>query len=508
MSRTENAINNTVFGLFQKLTQTLLPFVMRTIMLHTLGIDYLGLNSLFTSIIQTLSIAELGIAGAITFSMYEPIAKKNDAKVCALLRLYRVLYGLIGLAILLMGVVLLPFLPRLISGKVPEGINIYILYLMHLTSTAMSYSLFSYRSSLLEAHQRNDVISKVNIVTIWLQFVLQVLFLLLFRNYYLYIITQFAMQLVNQITVYWCSRRLFPNLSPRGRMDKEGVAVIVRKVKGLVTSRVGGIVLNTSDTIVISMFLGLNALAIYQNYFFIVSAVCGLISTFLSGALAGVGNSIVTDTKEKNYQDFKRLTFMFAGIVCICTNCFLVLYQPFMKLWMGADKMLPMSMVILFCVYFVLYEYGQLFGLYKNGAGLWYEDRFRPLVTAMANLTLNLLLVRYIGLYGILASTVISMLLIGMPWLLHNLFSTLFHMSVMDYLKEIGKYLLLILVTCVISYTITWYLDLEGVLGLIAYGAVAVCVPCCLYILVFRRSAYFEDTMNILKRLVKKGAQP
>ena len=199
---------------------------------------------------------------------------------------------------------------------------------------------------------------------------------------------------------------------------------------------------------------------------------------------------------------------MFAGIVCVCTNCFLVLYQPFMKLWMGADKMLPMSMVILFCVYFVLYEYGQLFGLYKNGAGLWYEDRFRPLVTAMANLTLNLLLVRYIGLYGVLASTVLSTLLIGMPWLLHNLFSTLFHMSVMDYLKEIGKYLLLIPVTCVISYTITWCLDLEGVLGLIAYAAVAVCVPCGLYILVFRRSAYFEDTMNILKRLVKKGAQP
>ena len=81
-------------------------------------------------------------------------------------------------------------------------------------------------------------------------------------------------------------------------------------------------------------------------------------------------------------------------------------------------------------------------------------------------------------------------------------------LPLLDYLKEIGKYLLLIPVTCVISYAITWYLDLEGVLGLIAYGTVAVCVPCSLYILVFRRSAYFKDTMNILKRLVKKGAQP
>ena len=504
MSRTKNAIINTVFGTFQKIVQMLLPFVMRTVMLHTLGVGYLGLNGLFSSVLQTLSIAELGIAGAITFNMYLPIAQKDNDKVCRLLRLYRILYGLIGLAVLILGASLLPFLPKLISGEVPDDINIYILYMMYLVSTAMSYSLFSYRSSLLEAHQRNSVISQVNIITTTIQFVLQVTFLLLLRNYYLYILLQFGMQLVNQITVYCCSRKLYPEIKPVGKLDKQTVSGIFQKVKGLVSGRIAGIILHASDTIVISMFLGLSILAVYQNYFFIITAIIGIISTMLQGSLAGIGNSIATESKEKIYHDLNRLTFILSWIVCVCTNCFLVLFQPFMTLWMGAENLLSMSMVVMFCVYFVLYEYNQLFNLYKDAAGLWHEDRFRPLVTALTNLSLNLFLVQKIGVYGIIGSTVLSMLFVGMPWLLHNLFSLLFHRGLSGYLKELAKYVAVTSVSCLISYVCTGYLNLSGIPGLIVYGMVAVCIPCCCYLVVFRKSIYFHDAMQIVERLLHK----
>lgn len=495
---------NTAFGLFLKLYQTLLPFVMRTVMLHTLGVEYLGLNSLFTSVLQTLSIAELGISGAITFSMYEPIARRDTQRVCSLLRLYRILYGLIGLVILLLGAALVPFLPKLITGQVPADINIYILYWMYLGSSALSYSLFSYRSSILEAHQRNNVISKINIVTTTVQFVLQIIFLLLFKNYYLYILTQFALQLCNQLAVYLCCRRLYPDIRPEGKLEKQLVGDIFRKVRDLITARIGGIVLHSSDTIVISMFLGLGALAIYQNYFMLVTAVAGFISTMLLGSMAGIGNSIVTETRDKNYHDFKRFTFILSWIVCVCTNCFLVLFQPFMKLWMGPDKMLPMSMVVMFCIYFVLYEYSQLFNLYKDAAGLWHEDRFRPLITSLVNLSLNLFLVQRIGLYGILASTVVSQLLIGLPWLLRNLFSTLFCRGILDYLRQLAAYAAVTLLSCVISHFAAGCLRMEGIPGLLVYALAAVCIPCGCYLLAFRRSPYFVDTLHILKRLLGK----
>lgn len=504
MSRIENAVTNTVFGLFLKLYQVLLPFVMRTVMLHTLGIGYLGLNGLFTSVLQTLSIAELGIAGAITFSMYQPIAQKDNSKVCALLRLYRMLYGIIGLTVFLLGAALIPFLPRLITGEVPPDINIYILYMMYLTSTALSYSLFSYRSSLLEATQHNSVISKINLVTTTLQFTLQIVFLLLFKNYYIYILTQFAVQLVSQVAVYLRVRKLYPHLRPEGKLDKQIVRDIFRKVKDLFTARVGGIVLHSSDTIVISMFLGLTMLAVYQNYFMIVTSIIGFISTLLLGSLAGIGNSIVTESKAKNFHDFQRFTFILSAIVCVCTNCFLVLFQPFMELWMGKEGMLPLGMVIMFCVYFVLYEYNQLFNLYKDAAGLWHEDRFRPLVTSVVNLCMNVFLVTRIGLYGIIASTVLSTLLIGMPWLLHNLFSTLFHTGIRGYLKELAKYIAVTGITCIISFFCTNSLSLSGIPGLLVNGTIAVGISSCAFIAVFRSSPYFQDALRLIRRIIRK----
>lgn len=188
MNRTKNAVRNMFFGLLLKVYQALMPFIMRTVMIYSLGVSYVGMNGLFTSVLQILNIAELGISSAMIFSMYEPIAKKNDKKICELLKLYRVYYLFIGTIILILGLILLPFLPKLISGKVPEDINIYYLFLLYLVSTVLSYWLFAYRSSLLEAHQRNDIISKIQIISSTIQFAVQIILLVIFKNYYLYII--------------------------------------------------------------------------------------------------------------------------------------------------------------------------------------------------------------------------------------------------------------------------------------------------------------------------------
>ncbi len=507
MSRIQNAMVNTFFGFCVRICQALFPFIMRTVMLHTIGIGYLGLNGLFASVLQILSIGELGISSAIVYSMYEPVAKNDTKKLCALLRLYRLLYGIIGLTVFLLGAAMLPFLPKLVSNEVPPDINIYLLYAMYLVSTALSYSVFSYRCSILEAYQRNYVINRINLVTMTVQFVLQIVFLLLFKNYYIYILTQFSVQLVNQFVVYLTVKRLYPELKPKGKIEKQMMHNIFYKVKGLLFGKISGIILNASDTLVISTFLGLTVLAIYQNYFFIITAIVGFISSLLLGSMAGIGNSLVTETKEKNYNDFRRFTFIMSWIVCVCTNCFLVLFQPFMKIWMGEDKMLSMAMVVMFCLYFFIFEYNQLFNLYKDSAGLWHEDRFRPLVTSLTNLSLNLLSVRYIGLYGIIASTVVSILFVGMPWLLHNLFHLLFHRSVSDYLKELVKYVAVTVVSCGISYFSTRYLNLDGLIGLVVYAIVAVSVPFSMYVVLFRKSEHFMDTILFAKRLLATRAK-
>ena len=186
IDRTKNATRNIVFGSILKIYQIIVPFIMRTAMIYFMGVQYLGLNSLFTSILQVLNLAELGVGSAMIYSMYKPIAEDNNAAICALMKLYRTYYRVIGLIIAVAGCALTPFIPKLISGDVPEEVNIYVLYLLNLGATVLSYWLYAYKNSILQAYQRMDVVSKVALVTSTIQYVFQLLVLWLFKNYYYY----------------------------------------------------------------------------------------------------------------------------------------------------------------------------------------------------------------------------------------------------------------------------------------------------------------------------------
>lgn len=186
IERTKNATRNIIFGIILKVYQILVPFLMRTAMIYLMGVQYLGLNSLFTSVLQVLNLAELGVGSAMIYSMYKPIAEDNNTVICALMNLYRTYYRIIGAIIAAVGLLLTPFIPKLISGDVPQGINIYVLYLLNLGATVLSYWLFAYKNSILQAHQRVDVVSKVTLVTSTVQYALQLLVLWVFKNYYLY----------------------------------------------------------------------------------------------------------------------------------------------------------------------------------------------------------------------------------------------------------------------------------------------------------------------------------
>ena len=152
-----------------------------------MGVQYLGLNSLFTSILQVLNLAELGVGSAMVYSMYKPIAEDDGERICALMKLYRTYYRIIGLVVGIIGIIILPFIPKLIKSDLPEDVNVYILYLLHLSATVFSYWLFAYKNSLLQAHQRNDVISKVTFIFETIKYAIQLLILIFLKNYYIYI---------------------------------------------------------------------------------------------------------------------------------------------------------------------------------------------------------------------------------------------------------------------------------------------------------------------------------
>lgn len=504
IERTKNASRNIFFGVILKIYQIFVPFLMRTAMIYLMGVQYLGLNSLFTSILQVLNLAELGVGSAMVYSMYKPIAEDDETTICALMKLYRTYYRVIGLVIAVVGCVLTPFIPYLIKSDVPAGINIYILYLLNLGATVLSYWLFAYKNSILQAHQRTDVVSKVTLVTSTVQYGLQIAVLWVFHNYYLYIIVALATQALTNIVTALCANKLYPQFKPKGDIPKEEVKQINQRIKDLFTAKLGGTITNSADTIVISAFLGLTQLAIYQNYYFIMNSICGFISVIFSSITAGIGNSFVTETKEKNYSDFNKFTFIICFILCICCCCFVSLYQPFMKMWVGEELMLGFEFVILFCVLFYCLELAMVWATIKDAAGIWHEDRFRPFIGSMVNLLLNLVLVRYIGLYGIILSTVISYVFVSMPWLVHNIFSLIYKTSIKQYLKRIATYLFVTVLSSLIVYLICSFIRLEGIIGLCVYAVIGLFIPLLFQIVIYRKTDEYIYLLQLLKRIVNR----
>lgn len=504
IERAKNAGRNMLFGAILKIYQILIPFVMRTIMLYCLGEKYLGLNSLFFSVLQVLNLAELGVGSAMVYSMYKPIVDNDSAMICALMHLYRIYYRCIGSAIAIVGLILTPFIPKLIHGDLPGDLNIYVLYLLNLGATVLSYWLFAYKNSLLQAHQRNDVVSKVTLVTNTVQYGVQIFILVVLKNYYLYVITLLLTQASTNVLTAIVVDKMYPDYHPSGKLPKEMVSQINRRIKDLFTSKIGAVIVNSADNVVISAFLGLTMLAIYQNYFFVLRSIINIIAIIFVACTAGIGNSIIVETKEKNFNDLKKFTFIIVWISGICCCCFLCLYQPFMNLWVGEKLMLEYSAVICFTIYFFIFEINQLLNTYKDAAGIWHEDRFRPLVTALANLGLNLILVQFIGIYGVIFSTVISMMGVGIPWLLHNLFTVLFDKTQLrSYLVKLFSYVVVTVLSCVACVCITSYLPFTGFMEIIVNLLICMLVPNLLFLLVFNKKEEFKGTVELADKLTK-----
>lgn len=502
LERTKNTGRNIVYGTTLKLYQIVVPFLIRTAMIYCLGIQYVGISSLFVSILQVLNLMELGVGSAMVFSMYKPIAQDDTETICALMRLYRLYYRVIGLAILVIGVILVPFLPHLIKDDLPSDVNLYALYLLNLAATVASYWLFAYKNCLLAAYQRNDITSKIGMAISTIEYGLELLVIVFFKNYYLYLLVKILTQILSNIVTAKKVDRIFPDYTPRGNMDKEIVSDINRKVRDLFTAKVGGVIVNSADNIVISSFLGLTVLAIYNNYYYILTSVIGFVTIIFNACIAGIGNSLVTETEEKNYNDFKLFTFIIVWISGFCSCCFLCLFQPFMKLWLkDSSSMLGMLEVLCLCIYFFVYEMAAMMIQYKDAAGIWHEDRFRPLITALFNLLLNLILVQSIGLLGVILSTVISFVLIGIPWLVKNLFSILFHTSPVSYIKTMAYYILITIMAGGISYSICILISGNGILSFVLKGVICCIIPNIIFMVGYYRLKEFDQAFQLVKRM-------
>ena len=503
-SRSKNVVRNLRSGFLYKVVQIIFPFIIRSVIINILGVEYLGLDSLFVSILQVLNLAELGFSSAVTYSMYKPIVDNDKKTICALLNSYKRIYRIIGIIILMGGLLILPFLRNLIDGAVPDT-NIYILYCAYLMNTVISYMLFAYKTALLNAHQRSDIATNIQAIVSLLQYLAQIMVLVVFRDYYLFVAIMCIATILNNILVAVVVKKKYPEYICTGKISKEQRKDIRKKVTGLLVYKICATTRNSLDSIFISSMVGLTAVAIYSNYYTIMFAIVGIMGTLISAATASVGNSLVTESEEKNYNDMKRFDFLYmwvSGWLAVCLAC---LYQPLMQLWMGVENMFSYEIVILFCIYFYALKMGDIRALYSDAKGLWYENRFRTVAESIVNILLNWTLGYFFGVPGIIVATLISLLIIGFGYGSQILFRHYFvHEKVSKYFLRHATYALVTIMVGAVTYFVCSFISLDGIWVLVAKVTVCVVLPNLIYLTVYRNTKIYKDSAVFVKRILSR----
>lgn len=504
MTRTQNVKRNLIFNIVKFVSQTLLQFFLRTAMIYVLGVEYLGLNGLFSNIFTFLNLAELGIGSAIVFNMYKPIAEGDTEKVKALQNLYKKFYLIISLVVLSLGLLLMPFIKYLINGDVSADINIYVLYVLYLANTLLGY-FSAHKRSLLFAYQRNDIENKVKTACLFSMTIMQIIALILTKNYYVYFSINLGFTFIECVLIHLFSNKLFPEINGKAEaLDDETKSQVKKNVVALSMHKVGSAIVFSTDNVLISAMFGLVVLGAYSNYYLIISTLTAVITLVSNSIKGSIGNLIASESQEYAYSKFKLVGGIFAFLSAFSTICLIVLFQPFIKLWTGGGAyLLNFSTVVLLAISFYLTTMRSAAGVFKESAGLFWQNRFAPIFEALINLVASIVLGLFMGVNGIVVGTILSSLLVPVWVEPKILYKHYFKKSVWDYFKTYIRDIVIMLLIGVICFVVCSFIPEGGLLLLIV--RFAVCVPLCagLLIVAYIPTKEFKEIWGIVKSWVK-----
>lgn len=494
-------LQNASIAFILQVINILVTFIVRTVFVKTLGNDYLSLNGLFTNVVSLLSFAELGIGNAIIFSLYEPIAMQNTEKINTLMHLFKKAYRWIRFIIAILGICILPFINHLVND-VNVNENFQILYILFLINTYVSY-FFAYKKSLLIADQKNYIAALIQQSIIVVQSVIQCIIILLFHNYVLYLWIQIiGTTMINIITSGYVDRHYKYLKQDASKLDKREYLGIFENIKNIFCYKIGAVILNSTDNILISSLITTRYVGLYSNYSMIISALNGVLMQVCNSIAATIGIYNVQNDDEKNGSTFRYIFFISYWVFGVCTICLIELLNSFISIWIGDTYLLNFSTVVIISIVFYITGINQIPSQYRTSFGIFKQAKMIPLLASVINIILSIVLGKIIGLNGIFIATIIAKLVtfnIMDPLLIYK---NGFKKESISFFYSKIKYFIVLVITFLGVHLINDFLHVEGILGFVVRGAITFCITNLLLAILLYRDNEFKQ---LLRRGVKNG---
>lgn len=503
-SRTINSFRNAFVNMAGRLLTILCSFIIRTFFLKYLGDQYTGVSALFTDLLNILSFTELGLGSAISFAFYKPIANKDDKRIAELMQFSRIIYSLISFAILVLGIAIIPFLGFFVKEVPDIKESITVIYLFYLFRTSFSYLLI-YKSTLLIAKQKQFLVTITENICIFVRTIVEVVILALTHQFIYYLITEVVFVVISNIIISRLSDKELKNnkFYKSVKVKIADFKELFINVKDILIYKVNGIVLNNTDSLIISSMINTVSVTYLSNYNLLFNAVNNIAYQIISALTASVGNLAVLKDKRNQLDVFNTIYFMcylFTGIsvvgLWLCAN-------PFIELVWSSKYVLDNTIIVLLCLNLFMVNMHMVVDMFRNANGIFHAGRYRPAATAVINLVVSILAAKELGLEGVLLGTVVARLSTQVWYDSKLIFDLVFSEKVIRYYYDYLVYAFLTFIVCALGSFFLSYLNsalARFVLGIL----IAVILFSIINYCIFHKTRRYQKTKAYLMLVINK----
>lgn len=505
-SRIQNSLKNISNGIIAQIISLVANFAVRSVFIKYLNEEYLGINGLFTNILGILSLAEMGFGSAMVYSMYKPLSEKNNQKLQAIMNLYKKVYMYIGSIVGLIGLAIIPFMDYIIIDK-PNVNNLILIYIMYIFNSVSSYFI-AYKRSILTADQKEYVSAQYRYIFTLIKSVVQIFILTIFKSFILYLSVQIICTILENVFISNKVNKIYPflNVKNNEKLSRGELKKIKDDVRALIIAKFGNVMLNGTDNIIISSFVGIKWVGLLSNYNLIVGSVDILISQIIYGLTGSIGNFMIEKNSKERLNLFKQVDFLVFWLNGFASLCLSILLNPFIELWIGNGYVIEQSIVNVLSINFYISGVISLLWMFRSTNGLFTKGKYRPIISAVLNIVISIILGKYMGLIGVLLGTTISRILSNICFDPYIIYRYAFKESVKEYYISYG-FRIIILVSI---YVILNYIKCNVLIGEVSIFVFTLLLILCVifintvFYIVYRRSKEFKYMLDKVKPCISK----
>lgn len=407
-SRTEYSATNTTVAMIARVVAILAGYLTRVVFTHTLTEEYVGINGLFTDILNVLALSELGVGTAITYALYKPISEGDVEKQKSLMALYRNFYRIVAGIVLVAGLLVIPFMGILVKDQ-PRVDNLIFIYLMYLFNSVVSYLLI-YKRTLIDAHQLSYIGVLYQTIFLIIQNVIQMAVLYFTRNFTLFLSILILCTIGGNFAISKKADKMYPYLKDRKvqRLSKGEQQDIFQNIRAMLMHKIGNVLVNNTDNLLLSALVGFLSVGAYSNYYLIIGSVRQVLNQMFQGITASVGNLGVEESRERIRKIFEASFFMGQWMFGLAAICLFEAIDSFVEMSFGAQYVFTRDITLVLCLNFYLTGMRQATLVFRDSMGIFKYDRYKAIPEALINLVVSLILGRSFGTIGIFLGTLVS----------------------------------------------------------------------------------------------------